>query len=132
MTKRYYQLTLSAFMVVVTMVFFLWLVAIANAASLRICFVDPLPPPEVVTAPAFVNGEPFYPDLLPFSVLIDGNTRCSVIPIPPTLVRGVDQVFTMKYTNSLQEVSDPSTGKTFRAPPRPQQPVIESVSLVSP
>lgn len=130
MTRKYYNLTLSAFMVVVTTVLFLMMVAWASAASLRICFVEP--PPDIVTAPAFLNASPFHPDLLAGSVTGAAGVRCNTVPIPATVVRGTDQAITMKYTNALQEVSAASNAKTFRLPSTPAVPVIDSVQIVVP
>lgn len=128
-TKKYYDLTLSAFLTIVTLVFMLCFVAWASAASLRICVVDP--PSDVTTAPVFINTNPLWPDLLPGSA-VSASGRCNVIPIPAGVVRGVDQSITMKYTNALQEVSAASNAKTFSLPPSPVVPIINSVQIVVP
>ena len=102
----------------------------AHAASLRICFTDDTSP-DVATAPAFINGNPLAPDLLPGSTLT-GTKRCNVAPIPATLVRGASATVTMKYANAVGEVSAPSNGLSFRNPALPPVPVITDVSVVAP
>lgn len=102
----------------------------ADAASLRICFTDDTSP-DIATAPAFVNGNPLAADLLPGSTLT-GTKRCNVTPIPATVVRGQSATVTMKYANSVGEVSAPSNGLSFRNPALPPVPVITDVSVVAP
>jgi len=132
MTRTYYHLTLSMWMIVVTLVLAILCIAGATrAASLQICYVDPLPNPDIATAPAFVNGDPLWPDLFVNSTSSSAG-RCSIIPIPATIVRGTDQSVTMKYMNTLGEVSAPSNGKSFRLPLAPPVPVVNSVAIVAP
>lgn len=130
-------------------------VSIAGAASLRICYTDPLPNPDIASAPAFINGNPLAPDLLPGSTTesrcvggpvsgeictvpstCQGGTcvagRCSITPIPPTLLRGVNQDLTMRYRNTLGEEGPASDAKTFRVAPLSPKPVINSVAIVVP
>lgn len=106
------------------------LTAKADAASLRVCFTDDTSP-DIATAPAFINGNPLAPDLLPGSTLT-ATKRCNVIPIPATLVRGQSATVTMKFTNAVGEVSAPSNGVSFRNPALPPVPVITDVSVVAP
>lgn len=109
----------------------------SDAASLRICFVDPLPNLDVSTAPAFVSPligtpTPLSPDLLILSALVEATKRCAVVPVPATLVRGRDFTTTMTYVNTLGEVSEPSNGVTFYFPNRPTKPTILEVQVVTP
>jgi len=129
-TKRYYDMSLALFMVVCTLFLLTLFTGAASAASLRVCFVNALPNPDISTAPAFLNGTPFVEDLLPGTLV--GNERCTTIPIPGTIAKGIDQSFTMKYANAVGEVSAASNAKSFRLPNTPPVPIINSVSIVVP
>lgn len=102
----------------------------ANAASLRVCVVDDASP-DVTTAPVFMNGNPFHPDLLAGSTVASGK-RCNLLPIPATLAKGQNFTTTVKYANSVGTVSAPSNGLPFRNPGDPPVPVLDSVSIVAP
>lgn len=130
MTKRYYQLTLSAYLTILTLVVSTVVVAAAWPASLRVC-IDDNAAPDIATAPVFLNSNPFSPDLLVGSTLTNGK-RCNLIPIPATVVRGIDQSTTVKYVNTLGEVSAPSNALPFRLPSSPPVPVLNSVQIVTP
>lgn len=114
MTKKYYNLTLSAFMVIVTMVLVLGLAALVNAASLRICFA----PPGTDTAKVSVYAGPnlVFDDILVTSSLVDPNQRCSINQIPATYPRGTTLPITLKGVNSFGEEGLASNAVTFRAP----------------
>lgn len=106
----------------------------ASAASLRVCVKDDTSA-DVVTAPVFLNAQPFHPDML------DGSTvevasgvarRCNLLPIPATLAKGQNFTTTVKYANAVGGVSPPSNGVVFRFPGDPPIPVLDSVQVVAP
>lgn len=108
-------------------------IGFAHAASLRVCLVDNISI-DIATAPVFLNGQPFHPDMLTGSTF-NGTPpvgRCNTLPIPATVVRGQDQAVTVKYTNTLGEVSAPSNALPFRLPSSPPVPVVNGVSIVVP
>lgn len=125
--RRAWEIAIIAFLTLSCM---LALANLAHAASLRICFTNDTSP-DIATAPAFIDGNPLAPDLLAGSTLT-GTKRCNVTPIPATLVRGASATVTMKYANSIGEVSAASNGLSFRNPALPPVPAITDVSVVAP
>lgn len=104
--------------------------AYAHAASLRVCVLDD-PNPNIATAPVFLNGNAFNPDMLAGSTVAAGK-RCSLLPIPATLAKGVDFSTTVKYANPLGEVSAASNALPFRLPQNPPIPTLDSIQIVIP
>ena len=102
----------------------------ADAASLRVCMADPLPV-DAVTVPFFIDSLLEFPDLLPGST-VNGSVRCSVIPFPASLSRGVDHVATIQGVNVIGEGGPVSAPVTFRAPAVPAKITGVTVQAVSP
>lgn len=130
MTRRYYEMALIIFSIL-CFLFIIGLIYVpfARAASLRICWEEMTA--DVVGVPAFFNDDPVYENLLVDSTL-SGASRCSVRPIPASLVKGKDFIVTLKAVNAVGEVSGPSNGMPFRNPASPPIPTLHSVEIVAP
>lgn len=109
---------------------FLLAPAFASAASLRVCITDNTSP-DIATAPVYLNGNPFNPDMLLGST-VSASGRCNALPIPATLAKGQNFTATVTYKNAVGEESVPSNGIPFRNPGAPPVPILNSLSLVAP
>ena len=133
MTKRYYDMALHCFLIITAIVLgILITTAIANAASLQVCW-ERNSNPDIIKAPVFLDGNPFVENALEGSTVdVPTMKACNQFPIPGTLLRGQDFTVTMRYVNTVGEVSAPSNGRSFRNPNLPPVPVITDVSVVAP
>ena len=100
-----------------------------HAASLKVCW-DDTSTIGAAKVPCTVGTVSCSSDLLVGSN-VNGTTRCSTVPLPPTLPRNTDLSLTIAQTNAIGEVSPPSDGKTFRVPSAPTAPTTVTVQLVA-
>lgn len=119
-----------AYVLMAAAVFTILWTAYAHAASLRVCILDDTNP-NIAAAPVFLNGNAFNPDMLAGSTVAAGK-RCNLLPIAATLAKGVDFSTTVKYANSVGEVSAASNALPFRLPSTPPVPVLDNIQIVAP
>lgn len=106
-------------------------IALANAASLRVCYDDASVTADMATVQAFVDTAPLFADVLAGSTLT-GAKRCSTQPIPASLVRGRDLAVTLRAFNAFGEGGPASAPVTFRSPAIPTALTGTTVSIVVP
>lgn len=131
LTKKYYSLTLSAWMVVVTIVLVLAFAAWAQAASLKICFGDASINADTVQVRVFADSAVLYSDILN-GAFVEGAKRCNVKPIPASMVRGVNLQITLVGVNAFEEVGPASNAIAFRPPLTPQSVTGATLSVIVP
>lgn len=129
MTKKYYSLTLSAFMLVVTIVMFGVFAGAAWPASLKVCFKDiPLDASDINL---YVNTTRTV-GLFPGQMQSDGSVCATISPLPAPVLRGTTQSYTLRGMNSIGEEGPASNALSFRYPALPTAPTLMSVGAVVP
>lgn len=101
----------------------------AEAASLKLCFKDV--PPDATEVRGYV-GSLLLGQLLPGQSQVDGSVCAIVSPLPPAIIPGTAQQYSLRAANAAGQESPPSNGLTFRYPTVPTSPTLVSVGASAP
>jgi hypothetical protein len=109
----------------------LFIPAIANAASLRLCYDTASLNADTAKIQLLANGNLAIGDVLA-GTTVSGTKRCGDYPFPSTLTKGTDYTLTLKSVNAIGEVSGASNALPFRFPNPPANPTGFTVQIIVP
>lgn len=129
MTKTYYNLTLSAFLTAITLVFLVALAGAASAAGVKVCYKDVAP--DVTDINLYV-GSTKTTSVFAGQSQADGSVCATISPLPAPILRGTTQTYTLRAVNTIGEEGPASNALSFRYPSVPSAPSLVSVGAVVP